>query len=87
MSLRRFIWREGRNEYSKVNYTDIAVRSLTCHTATGTRMQYWITQCYLLSDRAGIPVFTLAEAGTQLSDPGGMQGSVNLVGLLHAVIA
>jgi len=50
-------------------------------------MPYWITQCYLLSDRGDIPVFTLAEAGTQLSDPGGMQGSVNLVGLLHALIA
>ena len=31
---------------TKVEYTDIAVRSLTCHTATGTRMPYGITQCY-----------------------------------------
>ena len=28
-----------------VKYTDIAVRSLTCHTATGTDMPYRITQC------------------------------------------
>ena len=32
-------------------YADIAVRSLTCHTATGTHMPYRITQCYLLPDR------------------------------------
>jgi len=35
-------------------------------------MPYGITQCYLLS-----------EAGTRLSDPGGMQGWVDLVGWLH----
>ena len=55
-------------------HTDIAVRSLTCHTATGTHMPYRITQCYLPPDRADIPVFTPAKAGTRLSDPGGMQG-------------
>jgi len=27
----------------EVKYTDIAVSSLTCHTATGTHMQYRIT--------------------------------------------
>jgi len=53
---------------------DIAVRSLTCHTATGTHIPYGITQCYLLPDRGDIPAFTPAEAGTRLSDPGGMQG-------------
>ena len=59
---------------SKVKYPDIAVRSLTYHTATGTHMPYRITQCYLLPDRGDIPTFTRAEAGTRLSDPGGMQG-------------
>ena len=37
-----------------------------------------ITQCYLPPDRADIPALTPAEAGTRLSDPGGMQGSVDL---------
>ena len=32
----------------------------------------------------GIPSFTPAEAGTRLSDPGWMQGRVDLVGWLHA---
>ena len=35
----------------KVKYTDIAVRSLTCHTATGTHTPYRIAQCYLPPDR------------------------------------
>jgi len=50
----------------KVKYTDMAVRSLTCHTATdtGTHMPYGITQCYLPPDRGDIPAFTPAEADT-----------------------
>ena len=44
---------------SKVKYTDIAVRSLTCHTTTGTHTPYRITQCYLPPDRGDIPAFTL----------------------------
>jgi len=60
--------------YSSSLYTDIAVRSLTCLTATGTHMPYGITQCYLPPGRSDIPVFTPAEAGTRLSDPGWMQG-------------
>ena len=63
---------------SKVKYTDIAVRNLTCHTATGTHMPYRVTQCYPPPDGGDIPAFTPAEAGTQLSDPGGMQGWVDL---------
>ena len=63
----------------KVKHTDIAVRSLTYHTATGTHMPYGITQCYLPPDRGDIPAFTPAEAGTRLSDPGWMQGWVDLV--------
>jgi len=55
----------------KVKYTDRAVRSLTCHTATGTHVPYRITQCYLPPDKGDISAFTPAEAGTRLSDPGG----------------
>ena len=54
-----------------VKYT---VRSLTCHTTTRTHMPYSITRCYLPPDRGDIPTFTLVEAGTRLSNPGGMQG-------------
>jgi len=39
---------------SKV-YTDIAVRSLTCHTATGIHMPCRITQYYLPPDRGDNP--------------------------------
>ena len=49
-------------------YTDITVRNVHCLTATETHMLCGITQCYLP------PVRTPAEAGTRLSDPGGMQG-------------
>ena len=56
----------------KVKYTDTAVCSLNCHTATGTHMPYRITQCYLPPGRADIPALTPAEAGTRLSDPRGM---------------
>jgi len=54
-----------------------------CHTATGTHMPHGITQCYLPPGRSDIPALTPAEVGTRLSDPGGMQGWVDLVGLLH----
>ena len=57
---------------SEVKYTDIAVRSLTCHTAIGTQLPCRITQCYLPPDRGDISAFTPAEAGTRLSNPGGM---------------
>jgi len=45
-----------------------------CHTTTGTHMPRGITQCYLPPGRGDIPALTPAEAGTRLSDPGGMQG-------------
>jgi len=48
--------------------------SETCHTATGTHMPHRITQCYLPPGRRDIPALTPAEAGTRLSEPGGMQG-------------
>jgi len=37
-------------------------------------MPHGITQCYLPPGRSDIPALTPAEAGTRLSDPGGMQG-------------
>jgi len=45
-------------------------------------MPYGITQCYLPPDRGDISALTPAEAGTRLSDDGGMQGWVDLFGLL-----
>ena len=51
--------------------------------ATGTHIPYGITQCYLPPGRGDISTAIPAEAGTRFSDPGGMQGRVNLVGLLH----
>ena len=54
------------------------------HTATGSsHMPYRIARCYLPPDRGDIPAFTLAEAGIRLSDPGGMQGCVDLAGWLQ----
>jgi len=53
------------------------------HTGTGTHMPHGITQCYLPPGRADISAITPAEAGTRLSDRGGMQCSVDLVGWLH----
>ena len=41
----------------KQNCTDLAVRSLTCHTAMGTHLPY----SYLPSDRGDIPALTPAE--------------------------
>ena len=55
----------------KEKYTDIADRSLTCHTATGPHMPHRITQCYLPPGRGDIPASIPAETGTRLSDPGG----------------
>jgi len=46
-------------------------------------MPHGITQCYLPPGRGDIAALTPAEAVTPLSDPGGMQGRVDLVGLLH----
>jgi len=46
-------------------------------------MPYGITQCYLPPGRCDIPALTPADAGTRLSDPGGLQGWVDLVGWLH----
>jgi len=42
-------------------------------------MPHGITQCYLPPGRGDIPALTPAKAGTRFSDPGGMQGWVDLV--------
>ena len=49
-------------------------------TATGNHMPYGITQYYLPPDSSDFPAFTLVKAGTRFSDPGGMQGWVDLGG-------
>ena len=41
-------------------------------------MPYEITQCYLPPGRGDFPAFSPAKAGTRFSDPGGMQGWVDL---------
>jgi len=41
--------------------------------ATGTHMQYGLTQCYVPPDRGDIPAYTPAEAGTLFSAAGWMQ--------------
>ena len=53
----------------KGKYTDLAVRIVHCHAATGTHMPHGIT-----TGRGDIPALTPAEAGTRFIDPGGMQG-------------
>jgi len=49
----------------------MAVRNRNHHTATGNHMPEGIT---LPPSSGDFPAFTPAEAGTQFSDPGGMQG-------------
>jgi len=51
-----------------------AQQSATSLITAGTHMLYGITQCYLPPGSGDTPALTAAEAGTQLSDPGGMQG-------------
>ena len=41
-------------------------------------MPYGITQCYLPPANGDFPAFTQAEAGTPFSNPGEMQGGVDL---------
>ena len=43
-----------------------------------THVPYGITQCYLPPDRGENPAFTPSRRGTRFSDPGGMQGWVDL---------
>ena len=78
--------RAHRAVKTKLKYTDVAVRSLTCHSATGTHigLPYSITQCYLPPDRGDIPALTPAEGGTRLNDPEGYKAELTwLVTILH----
>ena len=43
-------------------------------------MPYGITQCYLPPGSSDFPTFTSVEATARFSDPGGMQGWVDLGG-------
>ena len=70
--------RKGKETYS-------SLQAKPAITATGTHIPYGITQCYLPPGRGDIPAFTLSEAGTRFSDPGGMQGWVDLGGWLEMV--
>jgi len=51
-------------------------RSAAHLAATGTRIPYATTQCYLPPGRRDIPATCLyrSEAGTRISEPGVMQG-------------
>ena len=57
-------------------YTDIAVRNLTCYTATGTHVPYKITQCYLPPGRGDIPALNPPEACTRLMTPDGCKAEL-----------
>jgi len=57
----------------------IAVRG-NHHTATGNHIPYGITQCYLPPGSGDFLAFSPADADTRFSDPGGMQGWVDLGG-------
>ena len=59
-----------------------------CQTDTKTHIPYSLgSQCYLPPSTDDIPAFTPSKAATRSSDPRGMQGWVDLVGLLHTEIA
>ena len=76
--------RFSRNAVSKyVSNKCISVRKVATPLREHTCQPHGITQCYLPPGRSDIPALTPAEAGTRLSDPGGMQDWVNLVGLVH----
>ena len=58
-----------------VNQSIIYLSQATWPIQTHTHTQpHGITQCYLPPGRGDIPALTRAEAGTRLSDPGGLQG-------------
>ena len=57
------------------------VSSRSCVATLRTAIHLLLTylQCYLPPGRGDIPALTQAEAGSRLSDPGGMQDLVGLV--------
>jgi len=60
---------DPRVTYNKTAHSIVAS---TFYNKTAT------SRCYLPPGRGEIPAFAPAEAGTRLSDPGGMQGRVDL---------
>jgi len=84
---RHFGHRCCRNNRRVNSNTDKAVRwPKSPHRYTGIHVPCGITLCYLPPSRDDTPAFIPAEASTRFSDPGGMQGWVDLVGWLRAVI-
>ena len=73
------IWRNKRIKNN--NNNNKSSQSNLPHRYGNSRAIYRITQCYRPPSRGDIPAFTQAEAGTRSSDPGGMQGWVDLVGI------
>jgi len=64
------------NKYTAVRKVATPLRELTSFRDPMwhvSHMPHGITQCYLPPGRGDIPALTPAEAGTRLSDPGGMQ--------------
>ena len=64
----------SKTHRNKSVYTDLAKFAGDLPHRYGNSRAIWITQYYLPPGRGDIPAFTPAEAGTRLSDPGGMQG-------------
>jgi len=59
---------------NKLSKSNVAVCNLNHLTTTGNYTPYGITQYYLPPCSSDFPAFTPAEAGTRLSNSGGMQG-------------
>ena len=70
-------WLSACGPGSKLSKSDIAVRG-NHFPATGNRMPYVITQCYLPPGSGDFPTFFPAKAGTQVSEPRGMQRWVDV---------
>jgi len=62
--------KKGRAKGERKN---IAVCNQNHQTDTQNHIPYEITQCYLPPGSSDFPAFTQAKAGTQFSDPRGMQ--------------
>ena len=84
------MWSEQTEQQTLLNHAEVKkgkeAYSSLCYkhrTATGTHVPYGITQCYLPPGRGDIPALPQPiKASTRFSDPRGMQGWVDLVGLV-----
>ena len=68
-----------KSENSPVFWPTLYIAVQVATPLLETHMPHGITQCYMPPGRGDIPALTPAEAGTRLSDSGGMQGWVDLV--------